>query len=194
MHGTLFTITGTFVKMQIKIYEWKRDFEETQTTWLLLALFTSLCEQAGANMSMFSVCSSRNNISGCEQLCLFCHYTPGWAQFNIPIVAITTGWQQPLCPVFKHTALTQSSTAEVMPGLWARTLCSEQGYEIRSKFRGLLSRLCNNSINQTSCLLPLMFYKRGFSTFYCYVSWITSRLWLIGREFCGVTLRCLTST
>lgn len=142
---------------------------------------------SATNMSMFSVCSSRNNISGCEQLRLFCHYTPGWAQFNIPIVAISTGWQQPLCPVFKHTALTQSCAAEVMPGSRARNPCSEQGYEIRSKFRGLLSRLCNNSINQTGWLLPLVFYKRGFSTFYCNVSWITSRPRLIGREFCGVT-------
>lgn len=31
----LLTTTGTFVKMQIKIYEWTRGSEETQTTWLL---------------------------------------------------------------------------------------------------------------------------------------------------------------
>jgi len=74
-----------------------------------------------------------------------------------------------------------------MPGLQARNPCSEHGYEVRSKFRGLLSGLCNNSINQTGWLLPLMFYKREFSTFYCNVSCITSRLRLTGRKLCGVT-------
>lgn len=74
----------------------------------------------------------------------------------------------------KLQALTQSSAAEVMPGSPARNPHSQQGYEIRSKFRGLLSRPRYNSINQTGRPRRLLFYKRGFSAFYCHASWITS--------------------
>lgn len=103
----------------------------------------------------------------------FCHYTPGWVQFNIPLAVIaTTGWQQPLSAQASSTPHSlRAPWAEVMPGSQARTPGSEQGYKIRSKFRGLLSRLCNNYINQTGWPLLLMFYKRGFFTFYCSVSW-----------------------
>jgi len=152
----------------------ERGFEETQTTWLLWLLFTFLCEQAATNMSVFSACSAAGivyylDVNNCA---CFCHYTAGWAQFNIPLVAITTGWQQPLSAQSSSTPHSlKAPRAEVMPGSQARTPGSEQGYKIRSKFRGLLSRLCNNSINQTGWLLLLMFYKRGFFTFYCYVSW-----------------------
>lgn len=114
-------------------------------------------------------------------MCLFCHYGAGWAGFNITIVAITTGWQQPLCPLL---ALGWGNV-----GARARNpQRSEQGYGIRAKFRGLLSRRCNNSINHSGRLLPLRFYKGGFSTFSRRVSGVTSRL----RLCCGVASTCLS--
>lgn len=104
--------TATFIMMvNEKIYEWKRLWGNADH----LALFTSLREPDHSS-NVFSVWSGANNTSGCEQLCLFCRYSPGWAQFNSTIAAIMTGWQQPLCPVFKYTALTQSSRSEVMLG------------------------------------------------------------------------------
>lgn len=126
------------------------------------AFFTSLCEQTGTNTSMFSVCSRECNISGCEQLFHHKNCMQGSVK-HTDSYSYMTVWQQTLCPAF-----TQSS--EVILGLQARSSHSEQRYRISSKFRQLLSGLCNNSINQWSWLLPLMFYKWKYSTFYCNVS------------------------
>lgn len=142
--------------------------EETQTTWLLWPSLPCCV----SSMSMFFSWKQREK------------YIWMWA------IVLVLPWRSMLGSVQHYNscyydwltaaslpslqALTQSSAAEVMLGSQARNPCSEQGYEIRSKFRGLLSRPCNNSINQTGWLCRLVFYKRGFSTFSRHVSWITS--------------------
>lgn len=146
--------------------------EETQTTWLLWPSLPRCVSRSARAWACFSV-GSRGKI-----------YIWMWA------IVLVLPWRSMLGSVQHYNscyydwltaaslpslqALTQNSAAEVMLGSQARNPCSEQGYEIRSKFRGLLSRPCNNSINQTGWLRRLVFYKRGFSTFFCHVSWITS--------------------
>lgn len=90
--------------------------------------------------------SSENNISGCEHVPVLPlrsmlgsvqHYTSCYYDW-------LTAAFLPSLP-----ALTQTSTAEVMPASQAKNPRSTQGYAVKSKFRGLLSGVCNSSINQT---------------------------------------------
>lgn len=168
-HRALFTTTGTTVKTHTRTNEWNALTKSRPT---LAPLHLHLPVRAGHHKheAMAARIVYYLDMNNCA---CFCHYTPGWVQFNIPLAVIaTTGWQQPLSAQASSTPHSlRAPWAEVMPGSQARTPGSEQGYKIRSKFRGLLSRLCNNYINQTGWPLLLMFYKRGFFTFYCSVSW-----------------------
>lgn len=179
MHCALFTATGPFVKMQIKIHEWKRGFEETQTTWLLWPSLPPCVNRPTLTWACFQFAAAGTiylDVNNCACFASTLQAGPS-STYQQRLLRLDDSGLSAQSSSTPHSL--KSCTAEVMPGSRARNPCSEQGYEIRSKFRGLLSRRCNNSINQTGWLLPLVFYKRGFSTFYCYVSWITSRLWLI---------------
>lgn len=106
----------------------------------------SLLLKAAITLVMFSVRSSENNISGCEHMLVLPlrsmlgsvqHYASCYYDW-------LTAAFLPSLP-----ALTQTSMAEVMPGSQAKNPRSMQGYAVKSKFRRLLSGVCNSSINQT---------------------------------------------
>lgn len=63
----------------------------------------------------FSLWGARDNVRGCEPLFLVISLTAdAEVEFDITAVVIGAGWQQPLCPNFKH--LLRARLAEVMPG------------------------------------------------------------------------------
>lgn len=163
----------------IKAWGLEWGLEETQTTWQLQPPLLTTCSQSDR---VFSVKQWNECLWLWTARCSLCHDGPSWAQFNITLVVITTGWQQPSA----QSSSTHSNLhCEVMPGSQARKPRSAQGYAVRSKFRGLLSRVCNSSINHTGWRPLLVFYKRGFSTFYCCASQIMSST----KSINGVTFK-----
>lgn len=82
-------------------------------------------------------------------------------------------------------ALSQTSVAEVMPESQARNLRSAQEYAVKSKFRGLLSGLCNSSINQTAMTFPSHVLQKRI--FYILLLCITA--YIICKELSGVTFK-----
>lgn len=102
--------------------------------------------RAAITLVVFSVQSSENNIFGCKRVLVLPlrsmlgsvqHYASCYYDW-------LTAAFLPSLP-----ALTQTSMAEVMPGSQAKNPHSTQRYAVISKFRGLLSGVCNSSINQT---------------------------------------------
>lgn len=134
------------MKQLKKIYEFlKKGFEETQTTWLLWPSLPRCVSRPALTRACFQFETARIiylDVSNCA--CFAITVLGSVQHYNSCYYDWLTADSLP-----SLQALTQSSAAEVMPGSQARNPCSQQGYEIRSKFRGLLSRPCNNSINQT---------------------------------------------
>lgn len=103
-------VTGRHWYIKLKFIKWirytwlkKRDMMEKKVVSLFLPQDT------------FSLRGAQDIAWGCEPLFLVMSSTAdARVEFNITAVAITAGWQQPLCPSFKH--LVRARPAEVMPG------------------------------------------------------------------------------